>query len=57
VVCNDPSIKIENLGQDGVVVVKTAKTLLIGVYGQGQTHGRAVNVVEKLADYLQSSGF
>jgi Profilin len=39
-------------GQSGCVCVKTKKALVIAIYGDSQTPGKAVSRVEKLADYL-----
>ncbi|KAK9767909.1 profilin, required for normal timing of actin polymerization in response to thermal stress [Basidiobolus ranarum] len=44
-------------GAGGVVCVKTAQAILIGLYGDGIAPGEATKVVEVLADYLISVGY
>ena len=44
-------------GQNGVVIVKTKQTIIIGVYDQNAQPGEATIIVERLADYLISTGF
>merc|ERR1712093_122207 len=44
-------------GSAGVITVKTAKSILVGVYNEKIQPGTAANVVEKLADYLIGQGF
>jgi len=44
-------------GSAGVITVKTTKAILVGVYDETQQPGAAANVVEKVADYLISSGY
>eukprot|EP01111_Echinosteliopsis_oligospora_P017393 TRINITY_DN750_c0_g1_i1.p1 TRINITY_DN750_c0_g1~~TRINITY_DN750_c0_g1_i1.p1 ORF type:complete len:125 (-),score=28.22 TRINITY_DN750_c0_g1_i1:69-443(-) len=41
----------------GVNCVKTSKAVLIGIYAEGFQPGQAANTIEKLADYLISTGF
>ncbi|SPO05997.1 related to profilin [Cephalotrichum gorgonifer] len=41
-------------GREGVCIVKTAQTLIVGHYGESHVAGNTANVVEKLADYLIS---
>ena len=44
-------------GAGGIVLVKTGKAILVGIYGEGLQPGNATNVVEKLADYLIENGY
>jgi len=44
-------------GTSGIVTVKTATAVLIGVYKEGTQPGAAANTVEKLADYLIENGY
>ncbi|XP_077866427.1 uncharacterized protein LOC144354642 [Saccoglossus kowalevskii] len=44
-------------GDNGLIVVKTKKAVIIGVYTKGTQPGAATVVVEKLADYLKGAGF
>jgi profilin len=44
-------------GPDGCVLVKTAQTILIGVYNEHTQPGIAANAMEKLGDYLKSNGY
>jgi len=50
----DPRSIYGKKGQDGVVVVKTNKCILIGIYDKDQTPGNATACVEGVADYLIS---
>ena len=42
---------------DGCVIVKTAKAVLVALYTKGTTAGNCTLVVEKLADYLMDNGY
>ncbi|XP_006812983.1 profilin-1A-like [Saccoglossus kowalevskii] len=44
-------------GDSGCCIVKTKKSVLIGIYGGGIQAGSATVVVEKLGDYLKAQGF
>ncbi|OLY85101.1 Profilin-1B [Smittium mucronatum] len=54
--CNDRSI-YGKLESSGVICVKAKTCVLIGFYGEHVQPGQATNVVEKLADYLISTGY
>ena len=54
---NSPRSIYGKKGATGVVLVKTAQTILIATYNETQQPGNAANVVEKLADYLLESGY
>ncbi len=43
-------------GATGVVLTKTNAVLIAGFYNETQQPGNAVNVVEKIAEFLRSSG-
>ncbi|CAF3811333.1 unnamed protein product [Adineta steineri] len=45
------------LGSGGVILVKTSKTVIIGLYEEGQQPGNAAAVVEGVADYLINNGY
>jgi len=44
-------------GREGVVIVKTTQAILIGHYGETMIAGNSAQTVEKLADYLISTGY
>ncbi|KAI9496165.1 profilin [Zychaea mexicana] len=44
-------------GSDGVCIVKTGQTMLVGLYKEGIQPGQCTKVVEGLADYLISVGY
>ena len=44
-------------GKEGVMIVKTKQALLVAHYPETVQPGQAVNVVEKLADYLIGVGY
>jgi len=44
-------------GKEGLVIVKTTQAILIGHYGENTHAGNSASVVEKLADYLISTGY
>eukprot|EP01123_Difflugia_compressa_P010734 TRINITY_DN3_c0_g1_i4.p1 TRINITY_DN3_c0_g1~~TRINITY_DN3_c0_g1_i4.p1 ORF type:complete len:127 (-),score=35.88 TRINITY_DN3_c0_g1_i4:130-510(-) len=44
-------------GTGGVVTVKTAQSILVGLYNEKIQPGQCANVVEKLADYLIETGY
>jgi len=44
-------------GAGGLVTVKTGQSVLIGVYNETLQPGPAVNIVEKLGDYLKENGY
>ncbi|TPX34235.1 hypothetical protein SmJEL517_g03081 [Synchytrium microbalum] len=45
------------LGAGGCHCVKTKQAVLVGIYDEGIAPGAASNVMEKLADYLISTGY
>ncbi|KAK9237352.1 profilin [Lipomyces kononenkoae] len=44
-------------GAEGLVIVRTKQTILIGHYPEGVQPGEATKIVEQLADYLISVGY
>eukprot|EP01133_Synstelium_polycarpum_P004366 gene4366-5101_t len=44
-------------GAGGIICVKTGKCILVGVYDEKLQPGQAATIVEKLADYLISTGY
>eukprot|EP01147_Barroeca_monosierra_P002083 gene2083-5142_t len=55
--CEGRSLIGRKGGDAGCIVVKTTQAILIGVYEGGLQGGDCNLVVEKLADYLVSSGY
>lgn len=44
-------------GASGISIAKAGKCLIIGVYGDGQQPGNCRTQVERIRDYLVSSGY
>ncbi|KAH8802823.1 putative profilin [Xylogone sp. PMI_703] len=44
-------------GREGVVIAKTKQAILIAHYADGMIAGNAASATEKLADYLESTGY
>jgi len=44
-------------GTGGIVTVKTAQAVIVGVYKEGTQPGAAANTFEKVADYLIENGY
>ncbi|WP_420848622.1 profilin [Protofrankia coriariae] len=44
-------------GSSGVILAKTAQTVLVGVYDEGQQPGTAALVVENLAECLREQAY
>lgn len=48
---------MDTQGKDGVVVVKTTQTIIIGHYNESMIAGNSASTVESLADYLIKMGY
>lgn len=44
-------------GEKGIVICKTAKTIIIGTYRDGMAAGNCSVTVSKLMDYLKNAGY
>lgn len=53
---SDDTIHGKN-GQDGIVICKTGKAIIIGTYSDGMAAGNCSVTVSKMMDYLLSSGY
>ncbi|XP_077987950.1 profilin-1B-like [Glandiceps talaboti] len=55
---SDPeSIYAKRGGEEGACIIKTAKTVIIGIYATATPAGTANKVVGSLGDYLKGQGY